>query len=116
MRVYLRASFLVVVLVASTLVHAEGPRRLGPAERVLQEFDVFKDGDLLLVPVTLKGKEFLFALDTGSTLTVYDSSLKPLLGLPKGSGKGTTPDGDVTLPLYDPPPAALGRLAVRSST
>jgi hypothetical protein len=83
---------------------------------VLQEFDVLKDGDLLLVPVTLAGKEYLFGLDTGCSVSVYDASLKHLLGKPRGAVVGATPNGDVKVALYDPPPASVGLLALRSAT
>jgi hypothetical protein len=46
-----------------------------PPGSVLEEFDVFNDGDFLLVPVTVHGKTYPFVLDTGCGCTVIDISL-----------------------------------------
>ena len=46
-----------------------------PITSVLEEFDVFNDGDLLLLPVKIQGKNYLFALDTGCCATVIDMAL-----------------------------------------
>jgi hypothetical protein len=116
MRSYLGVTLLATLLLSTAPGNTHDPR--GPAKeaRVLEEFDVFKDGDLLLVPVSVKGKDYLFALDTGSSVSLYDTSLRHLLGEPKGTETDLTPDGAVKLALYDPPQASLGRLALHSAT
>jgi hypothetical protein len=116
MRSYLGVTLLATLLLSTAPGNTHDPRGPVKAARALEEFDVFKDGDLLLVPVTLKGKDYLFALDTGSSVSLYDTSLKHLLGEPRGAQTELTPDGGVKVTLYDPPPASLGRLALHSAT
>ena len=45
-----------------------------PHQSVPEEFAVAKDGDVLLLPVIFEGKRYSFALDTGSEVTVFDTS------------------------------------------
>ncbi|HVW39553.1 MAG TPA: hypothetical protein VHB99_19680, partial [Pirellulales bacterium] len=47
---------------------------------IIEQFDVYNDGDALLVPVTAFGKTRMFAVDTGSSHMHYDESLRPFLG------------------------------------
>jgi hypothetical protein len=75
------------------LLASAGPRRHAYAGRqgnVLAEFDVAKGGDVILLPVRLKGKTYHFAMDTGASLTAYDRSLKPLLGQPISTARAQT--------------------------
>lgn len=98
------------VIVALVAVPSWGSAQEPPAaDRPLAQFDVAPDGDALLLPVTLAGKTYLFALDTGAAVTVYDRSLP--LGPARGQGTGNTPNGDVSVVMYDAPKASLGPLA-----
>jgi hypothetical protein len=76
---------------------AAEPRADIAPDLVLQRFAVKNDGDYLLVPVKIRGKDRLFLMDTGSTVTVVDRSLP--LGFPRGVA---------TLIAYDPPDASIG--------
>ena len=78
---------------------------------VLESAEVFTDGDALLVPLRIKGKEYLCMLDSGSTSSVYDVSLP--LGTPKGTVTATTPDGEIPVRLYDFPSPVLGKTALK---
>src|SRR5206468_2611403 len=52
-----------------------------PNDSVVQRFPVAKNGDALLLPVTIQGKTHLFVLGIGNARSVFDSSLplaKPL--------------------------------------
>jgi hypothetical protein len=69
------------------------------------------DGDALLLPVTLRGKEYLFLLDTGSAVTTYDVSLP--LGQPRRRVRAETPNGDTVVELFEAPQALLGKLDFR---
>jgi hypothetical protein len=80
------------------------------SDAVLEQFPVARGGALLVVPVTLGGKAYPFVLDTGATQTVYDTSLRPLLGPPLGRSKVITPGGDVVLEEFAAPDARLGKL------
>ena len=42
---------------------------------VIARFKIAKNGDGILVPVNVDGKEYMFLLDTGTTLTAFDSIL-----------------------------------------
>jgi hypothetical protein len=62
----------------------------------------------------LEGKAHLFVLDTGSVLTVYDSSLP--LGTPKKRTTVETLSGNKTIEMFDAPNAWLGKLNFRSGS
>ncbi len=87
-------------------------------EAVVGRFALAEGGTLLLVPVELKGRTFLFALDTGCSSGVYDSSLAPLLGQPITTREVRTSDGVgcPDLPLYPSPDAKLGGLSLRTES
>lgn len=81
---------------------------------VIEQFDVFNDGDWLLVPVDIGGKTYSFWVDTGCTASVYDKSLRSLLGKAKGTKQAGTPSGALRVELYDPPHARLGKVNLRT--
>src|SRR5262245_40634719 len=89
----------------------EPPGQAPDCEEVLERFPMSRS-DLLLVPVQLKGKSYLFAIDTGAATTVYDASLAPLLGEPVSTQEVTTPSGKMVLPAFRPPDARLGNLSL----
>lgn len=76
-------------------------------QRILAEFTIEKGGDLIL-PVTFKGKEYSFFLDTGCSHTVFDTSLKHELGDVKRIERGLTASGPMEAELFDAPEAFLG--------
>jgi len=79
---------------------------------VVERFKVEKDGDALLVPVKVAGKEYLFLVDTGSTMTVFDRTL--LAGKPKGDINVHTSASRCPFALYEVPKASLGLLDFRA--
>jgi len=79
---------------------------------VVERFKVGKDGDALLVPVKVAGKEYLFLVDTGSTMTVFDRTL--LAGKPKGDINVHTSASRCPFALYEVPQASLGLLDFRA--
>jgi hypothetical protein len=81
----------------------------------IEQFDIFTDGDLLLVPVRLDQQVFKFAVDTGSGGTIYDRSLRAHLGPMRGATAAVTPNGMQTIELFDSPEASLGKLSLRTS-
>lgn len=111
---------LTVLLAAAWVIPAaDGPEPpVGGAapEEVVDRFTLPKGGTLLLVPVELNGKSFLFALDTGCSSGVYDSSLAPLLGRPISTREVRTSDGLARLPVYPSPDAKLGGLSLRTGS
>jgi hypothetical protein len=88
---------------------------VGKRALVLESFDVFNDGDALLVPIDFNGKRYLFTVDTGSSKTIYDASFAPQLGKVQGPGAFESPGRDVVLPMYESPSASLGRLRVQTN-
>lgn len=85
-------------------------------EAVLERFKIAKGTALLLLPVEFKGKEYTFALDTGASSCIYDSSLTPLLGKPMGTEEVNTSDGVTRIPMFQPPDAKLGGLSLRTGS
>jgi hypothetical protein len=109
--------FLAVTLTAeAAFVGAEPPRERPAPEAVIERFEIAKGGALLLLPIKLKGKKFLFALDTGASSCVYDSSLIPLLGEPIRTEEIGTSDGVTRIQFFHPPDAKLGGLSLRTNS
>jgi hypothetical protein len=77
---------------------------------VLERFPVAGDGDLLIVPVTIQGKQYPFCVDTGCTQTAFDTSLIPLLGPRIDNIEVQGPAKTVQIERYTPPKAYLGKL------
>lgn len=77
---------------------------------ILARFDVPKHGDALLLPVTFQDKTYQFVVDTGASLTVFDSSLP--LGQVRQTLKAKSSHGDFNIQLYDRPKASLGKFAL----
>jgi hypothetical protein len=67
---------------------------------------VLKDGDAVLLPVRIQGKEYAFMLDTGFTGSAFDTSLS--LGTSIGARSLHTPSGMTQLNFYKPPAAQVG--------
>jgi len=88
----------------------------GSAERkILAEFKIAKTGDPILLPVKFKDKELLFVLDTGSSHTAFDTSLRNELGEVKKIEKALTHGTPITAELFDAPKAFLGPLNLQDS-
>lgn len=90
------------------------PRDDPAPEDVIERFKLAIGEPLLLVPVQLKGKTYQFALDTGSSNGVFDSSLAPLLGDPIATQDLRTTDGVTRVPAFRSPDAKLGGLSLRT--
>jgi hypothetical protein len=80
---------------------------------VLAQFNIEKDARAILLPVEFNGKEYLFELDTGSSHTLFDVSLKDMLGKPRKIVRGKTPGGLMKFALYNAPEAFLGPLNLK---
>lgn len=94
---------------------AAGAKADPPAsETILERFKLAKGGAIVLIPIDLKGKIYPFALDTGCSGGVYDTTLAPFLGEAVSTQEARTSDGVIRVPLYAPPDAKLGRLSLRT--
>jgi hypothetical protein len=80
---------------------------------VLAEFKIEKGGRAILLPVRIQEREYPFMLDTGATYSVFDMSLKKLLGMPIESGNVETAAEPLKAESYNPPEAFLGKLDLR---
>lgn len=112
-----RQFFLAIFLVAlaSAILQAEEAQNGIDPSLIIEQFEVFNDGDLLLVPTTVLGKTRLFVLDTGSPGTIYDSRLRPLLGNRRGTARLPGLNGLGEIEIFDAPTAYLRRVEVDSN-
>jgi hypothetical protein len=78
------------------------------------ECDVADDGDLLLIPVNISGNTYQFCLDTGCEQTVYDVSLRGLLGERISQRAFVSPNGGVAAveECLAPQDARIGSLSM----
>lgn len=81
------------------------------AERVVAQFSVATDGDLLCLPVSVAGHTYSFVLDTGCDGMVYDSTLRKHLGDPVGTAKL---NGDRLIETFRSVPARLGPIDLQT--
>lgn len=79
------------------------------------QFSISSDGDFLLVPVIIDGVTYQMVLDTGSTRTTYDASLRKHLGRPKRSGTAVVSSGIKKVEIFDAPVARLGSISLKTS-
>lgn len=97
-------------LILNAAFPSQTPGLAAEAENVTAEFRVESDLDSPLVPVIIGGHQHWFVLDTGSTQTVCDKSLEPLLGARIGQARAKTPDGTITCPLFRASTLSIGEL------
>lgn len=113
-----RQFFLAVFLLAgfpAVSAAEEAPSGIDPSI-IIEEFEVFTDGDALLVPVDVGGKRYSFQVDTGYCVSAYDKSLRPLLGDARGTKLMTAPTGAIRVDFHEPPTARLGKMNLHSET
>ena len=107
----LRLSLLVSIVAACAGARGGDSSSTIPTELILERFTVAKNGDDLLIPVRFAGKDHLFVVDTGASITLFDTSLP--LGQPVDLATIDTPGGKTKIPLYNPPEAFVGKLPLR---
>jgi len=114
----MRISFLYILIILffdGTLVLSalpEEPENTSDT-KVLAHFKIPENAKAILLPVRFRAKEYLFELDTGSSHTVFDISLKDKLGKPSKIVKGKTLGGLMEFALFDAPEAFLGPLNLK---
>lgn len=84
-------------------------------ENVVEEFDVSKNGDFLVVPVTICEKKYDFAVDTGCTVCIADVHLRRLLA---ETGRTAAMNGEPGFEVFELRDAFVGksRLPVEGET
>jgi hypothetical protein len=75
-----RRQFLSAALSGALVNGRSDAKPTPPSDATLAEFPVNPDGDPLIVPMKIAGKEYPFVVDTGAQGTFIDDSLAPLLG------------------------------------
>lgn len=113
-RRFLLAILLIAIFPAASTAE-EASTGIDPS-LVIEQFEIFKDGDVLVVPVKVFGKDRLFAVDTGASTLVYDESMRLNLGAPQETVKANTLTAKKTVELFAAPPATLGSLDMQTET
>lgn len=89
----------------------------GAAEKkdpaVLEQFTIEKGGRPILAPVRIQERDYLFYLDTGASVCVFDASLRRILGKPIHVREVGTAGGPTTVEVFNPPEAFVGELDLR---
>jgi hypothetical protein len=101
----------IIVLANAGGAKCDEPALQVPPDLILQRFTVAKGGDNLKVPVSLGGTDYLFVVETGAPITIFDTSLP--LGHPVDVAS-TFRDTNRQLRLYNSPDAKLGGLSLRT--
>lgn len=116
MRIHHQLTYLGVVLTCFAAVEAvHGAEISSPSTaNVLQQFEVSKDREELILPVSFRGRTYDFILDTGSDLTIYDSIFREQLGHPIRTSRTKTPNGEFRVDLFRSPSAKLGELDMQT--
>ena len=104
------------VLTISGFLSSDGARGAAAGDRqppqVVEEFDIAKGGDLILVPVTIGHDQYPFVLATNCDRTIVDVRLRHLLGKSLGEMDG---NGDLAhWEEFAPIPMKIGKLGFSS--
>jgi hypothetical protein len=75
---------------------------------LIGEFQIGKQGRLILLPVTLGKRKIVCLVDTGASVSGFDESLKQVLGRARGTRILKTPAGQARVEEFDWPDARLG--------
>jgi hypothetical protein len=91
---------------------ASPPDKAIPTTRTSFKFE--PDDCEIILPVRIGAKEYPFVLDTGCTMSAFDTSLRPYLGQWIGTEEARDAFGnDVSLEMYTTPHAQIGSLPMR---
>ena len=107
----IRFSSASLLLAAFTGVDVGLSRQLPARESVLECFKMATEEQIVL-PVELQGKRYLFLLDTGASRSVYDLSLRSLLGKKVQTLPVKVAGQNMKIPLFQSPEGTVGKLAL----
>ncbi len=79
-----------------------------PAVDNRTEFPIGGGCGAILIPVHIHGKEYSFIMDTGATTTMFDSSLKDLLGKSKRMQNVQTAGNPIVMQTFESPLIQIG--------
>jgi hypothetical protein len=77
---------------------------------VLEEFDVARGGDMIIVPVSVVGEGYHFLLDTGFTCSCFNKRHRPLLGEPTRVVAGKIPGSSNSIEQFAGSDLKLGSI------
>ncbi|MBI5758144.1 MAG: aspartyl protease family protein [Planctomycetales bacterium] len=95
-------------ILLAALIWFNSPELSADDANVLAEFSVAKDGDYLVVPMTVNGAQHPFILDTATSTTTLDVALRSEVGESFGKSTGETSSGKIEFQLYRPRSMSLG--------
>jgi hypothetical protein len=78
-------------------------------------FQIPKNGDMIVLPVTLGKKEYPFWLDTGASVNIIDKSLKNELGNFYRTREFFTAKDKITVETHEPPSLRLGSVSLQTN-
>jgi hypothetical protein len=111
-----RAVVVLVTVAASGVAPVAKSEEAVPPELIVQRFKVTTGGGALalLLPVQVGGKDHLCMVDTGCSLTTFDSSLP--LGKPRAIDTPLAINGkSIQVTIHDPPGISVGSLPLNVS-
>lgn len=79
-----------------------------PALEDIKEFHYEGDSGVIFLPVHIHGKEYSFLMDTGASRTIFDSSLKDILGEPRRIIRAGTPANPIITQTFESPEVQVG--------
>jgi hypothetical protein len=105
------ATFFILGIAHSVGIAAEDASNKDKA--LLCSVPIPKNGEVIVLPLTIAGKQMLFVLDTGASMSVFDKSIKDILKTHVGAKTFGTAKDTITADIYEPPPVQLGRSVLR---
>jgi hypothetical protein len=106
---------LVCLFISASSVKADDPLPYETsAPAVIEEFNIEKDGsNFLIIPVKIAGATFGGMIDTGSTYSIVDSSLRRFVGKAIDRLKVDTPAGSANFQFFKGPEIEFGQRPVK---
>jgi hypothetical protein len=95
--------FIAAVILSGVLASSAGA---DDDPNVIESFDVGGNGDFLLIPVLIEGREHRFILDTCASANIFDAALESTL---KATGKREPVNGKGSYKVFDGSTATVGR-------
>jgi hypothetical protein len=104
---------IVLCLVLTLLAGCDCPNagfsgQISTRDPLLGNFKLSRHSLLVQLPVVIHGREYPFLIDTGSTTSVYDTSIRSFLSEPVQSFTLHIPEGDIPLTSYSSAAARIG--------
>ncbi|MBN2182064.1 MAG: aspartyl protease family protein [Sedimentisphaerales bacterium] len=83
-----------------------------PARDDRTEFPIGGGCGAIVIPVNIYSREYLFVIDTGSSHTAFDSSLRDILGKPKRIVRAGSPAHPMVIQTFESPTIGIGSFSL----